>query len=72
MLTTIKGTFSNGVVVLKEQPPHTTKSEVLVTFTEEFINDKEQPKQRKAGFAKEYINYVDTNFDDPINDFFFV
>jgi hypothetical protein len=35
MLTTIKGTYSNGVVVLDEQPPNTKTSQVIVTFMEE-------------------------------------
>lgn len=35
MLTTIKGTYSNGVVVLDEQPPSTKTSQVIVTFMEE-------------------------------------
>lgn len=37
MQTTIQGTYSNGVIVLNEQPPTTNPVKILITFTEDAV-----------------------------------
>ena len=68
MLTTITGTFNNGIIVLNEQAPTTKASKVLITFTEEIAPADTIINTRKPGFAKEYITYVATDFDAPLDD----
>jgi hypothetical protein len=70
MLNTIQGTYSNGVVVLDEQPPVTDTYKVLVTFTERTTTDELPAQPRKAGFGKGTILYMAPDFDDPIDDHF--
>lgn len=66
MLTTIMGYYDNGHIVLVEQPPVHTKTEVIVTFlTEEKRPDK--PKERKLGLLKGKI-FVSDDFDEPLED----
>jgi len=68
MLTTIQGTYSNGVVVLNEQPPTTKPVKVLITFTEETIANAEQQQPKKAGFGKGTFLNVAADFDAPLED----
>ena len=70
MLTTIQGTYSNGVVVLNEQPPTTKPVKVLITFTEETATNTEPQQPKKAGFGKGTVLYIAPDFDDPIDDLF--
>lgn len=65
MLTTIKGTYENGRIVLDEIPPAKDKSKVVVTFLEE-----PQPahlNKRRLGSLKGKIGIPD-NFNDPLDD----
>ncbi|WP_299287220.1 hypothetical protein [uncultured Mucilaginibacter sp.] len=65
MLTTIKGIYDNGKIVLDEMPPTKNKSKVVVTFLEEV-----QPfpvAKRRLGSLKGKISIPD-NFNDPLDD----
>ena len=72
MYTTIRGIYDNGKIVLYEQPPIDSPTEVLVTFTKELTPSSEatSAKERKGGWAKDYILYVAPDFDAPIDDHF--
>ncbi|TAE40850.1 MAG: DUF2281 domain-containing protein [Runella slithyformis] len=63
MLTTIEGTYDNGVIFLNEKPLLQKKTKVLITFLDEstFL------KKRKAGGLAGQINITD-DFNDPIDD----
>ena len=63
MLTTIKGTYNNGQIVLDEAPPTETESKVMVTFLEEF----QTPQKRRLGSLKGKIGIPD-NFNEPLDD----
>ena len=66
MLTSVKGFYENGHVVLEELPKTNERMEVIITFTQEI---KEQPKQkRQAGFAKGIVKYMSPDFNEPLDD----
>ncbi|HEY5390535.1 MAG TPA: hypothetical protein VIJ57_00370, partial [Hanamia sp.] len=60
MLTTIKGTYNNGQIVLDEIPPTKNKSKVVVTFLEEIESSTLQ--KRPFGSLKGKIGIPD-NFN---------
>lgn len=65
MLTTIKGIYVNGQIVLDEMPPTKNSSKVVVTFLEEI-----QPpavRKRRLGSLKGKISIPD-NFNEPLDD----
>jgi hypothetical protein len=67
MLTTIKGTYSNGQITLLEPPPTEEAVEVLVTFTQnQSIADK--PKQPVFGYSKGLVRYMAPDFDAPLDE----
>lgn len=73
MYTTIRGLYDNGKIVLYEQPPIESPTEVLVTFTKEVAAITEKPEQtafRRSGFGKGTVLYMAPDFDDPIDDLF--
>ncbi len=45
MLSTIKGIYTNGTIILNEIPPFTESKQVIVTF----LDNEEKPKQRVFG-----------------------
>lgn len=65
MLTTIKGTYNNGRIVLDEKPPIKHKSKVMVTFLEEVPSLPR--KKRRLGSLKGKIAVPD-NFNEPLDD----
>lgn len=65
MLTTIKGIYDNGKIVLEEMPPTKNKSKVVVTFLEEM--QAPAIKKRQLGSLKGKIGIPD-NFNDPLDD----
>lgn len=67
MLTTIKGVYKNGQIILEEAPPTTKEVEVLVTFTEK-IGLGSEKKERKAGFGIGMVTYISPDFDQPLQD----
>lgn len=64
MLTTIKGFYSHGKIILAEQPPATAQAEVIITF----LNDS-NPRliPRKLGGFEGRINLPD-DFNEPLED----
>lgn len=65
MLTTIKGIYDNGQIVLDEIPPTKNKSKVVVTFLEEIQPSPSQ--KRRLGSLKGKIGIPD-NFNQPLDD----
>lgn len=68
MLTTIKGIYDNGKIILTEEPPVKTKADVIVTFlpTEE---SKATPGKQKIflGLLEGKIKLAD-DFNEPLDD----
>jgi len=67
MLTTIKGIYDNGQIVLDEMPPTKSKSKVVVTFLEEIESSSPFTKTRPFGSLKGKIGIPD-NFNEPLDD----
>jgi Protein of unknown function (DUF2281) len=66
MLTTIKGVYDDGKIVLTEEPPVTTKTDVMVTFlTEDKTPNSKQ--RRKPGGLKGKVTIPD-DFNEPLDD----
>jgi hypothetical protein len=65
MLTTIKGVYQNGQIVLDEKPLFNEDAEVLVTFTKIKNLDK---KNRVFGSGKDLVLYMADDFNDPLDD----
>ncbi len=65
MLTTIKGTYDNGQIILDEIPSAKNKSKVVVTFLEEIESPSLQ--KRPFGSLKGKIGIPD-NFNEPLDD----
>lgn len=65
MVTTVKGIYQNGRIVLDETPRVKDKSKVVVTFLEE--TQSVSPKKRRLGSLKGKIGIPD-NFNDPLDD----
>lgn len=65
MLTTIKGIYDKGQIVLDEIPPTKNKSKVVVTFLEEIQPSSLQ--KRRLGSLKGKIGIPD-NFNEPLDD----
>lgn len=65
MLTTIKGYYDHGQIILEEAPPVETKTEVMVTFLTEksLINT---PAKRKLG-GLEGKEPLPDDFNGPLN-----
>ena len=76
MLTTIKGIYSNGQIILKENPAINKVVDVLVTFIQEDtitssfnqVLDKSSASKRKFGFSKGIVSYISPDFDAPLDD----
>ena len=66
MLTTIKGYYEQGQVFLKEEPPVTTKTEVIVTFLAGAFN-AETNKKRVPGGLKGKVS-IPLDFNEPLED----
>jgi hypothetical protein len=65
MLTAIKGYYENGQIILREEPPVSEKTEVIITFlTEENVEKK---TRRQPGGLKGRVTLPD-DFDDPVDD----
>jgi hypothetical protein len=66
MLTTIKGYYDHGQIILHEPPPVKTKTEVMVTFLTEEKTEKEQPKRKLGGLEGKVT--IPSNFNEPLDD----
>jgi hypothetical protein len=66
MLTTIKGYYDHGQIILEETPPVKSKTEVMVTFlTNE--NNSAKPVRRKLGGLEGLVPLPD-DFNEPLDD----
>ncbi len=65
MLTTIKGVYDNGKILLDEMPPTQNRAKVVVTFLEEIESPPIQ--KRPFGSLKGKIGIPD-NFNEPLDD----
>jgi hypothetical protein len=65
MLTTIKGYYEEGRIVMNEEPPVHSKTEVMITFLTE--TDNQKPKKRVPGGLKGKISLPD-DFNEPLDD----
>jgi hypothetical protein len=66
MLTTIKGYYDHGQIVLEETPPVMTKTEVMVTFLTDEATVK-NPQKRKLGGLEGKVNLPE-DFNEPLDD----
>ncbi len=66
MLTTIKGVYDHGQIILTEDPQVKTKTDVIVTFltVEKTASEK---KRGAPGSLKGLVDIPD-NFNDPLED----
>jgi hypothetical protein len=67
MLTTVKGYYDQGQIILNEKPPIEKKTDVIVTF----LTDEKSvatSSKRILGALKGKITLPD-NFDDQLEDF---
>ena len=65
MLTTIKGIYENGRIVLDEIPQAKNKSKVVVTFLEE--TQPAHLNKRRLGSLKGKIS-IPEDFNEPLDD----
>lgn len=65
MLTTIKGHFENGQIIMEEKPPVSSKTDVIITFLTE--NNSAVKGKRMPGGLKGKISISD-DFNDPLDD----
>lgn len=66
MLTTIKGIYNNGQIILEELPSTKEPVEVFVTFTQKI---EPEPKMKmEFGFGKGMVKYMSTDFNEPLED----
>lgn len=66
MLTTVKGIYNNGQIILEETPPVKSGSKVVVTFLEE-TSSTPSPQKRRFGSLKGKIGIPD-DFNEPLDD----
>ena len=64
MLTSVKGTYENGVVFLLEKPVAIQKSSVIVTFLDVV---EPETKRRKPGGLKGKVHLPD-DFNEPLDE----
>lgn len=66
MLTTIKGYYDHGQIVLEETPLVSSKTEVMVTFLTEGKNDSKIAKRKLGGFEGKVP--LPDDFNEPLDD----
>lgn len=73
MLTAIKGYYDQGKIILKEEPPVTEKTDVIVTFLQETssqnptVADLAKKNEIVFGSLKGKVSLPD-DFDEPLDD----
>lgn len=67
MLATIKGTYENGRIILAEEPPVKTKTDVIVTFLAGEAAENNNSGTRKLGGLEGKIKTPD-DFDEPLDE----
>jgi Protein of unknown function (DUF2281) len=66
MLTTIKGVYENGKIVLTEEPPVKTKADVIVTFLNGVMAENNTSKRILGGLEGKIKTPDD--FDLPLDE----
>ncbi|SFQ43140.1 DUF2281 domain-containing protein [Parafilimonas terrae] len=67
MLSTIKGVYNKGQIILEEHPEINKPVEVLVTFTED-IHKNNEKKPLVFGALKGSVLYMAPDFNEPLED----
>ena len=70
MLTTIKGIYDHGKIILSEEPPVKEKAEVIVTFLDKEETAKPLKKNEIRFGSMEGKFTVAADFNEPLNDLF--
>ena len=63
MLTAVKGTYSNGRIILHEKPPIQEQTEVIVTFLE-----KEESRRPRQGGSMNGEVWMADDFNAPLDE----
>ncbi len=66
MLTTIKGTYDQGQIILTEKPPVNTKVDVIITFLTGDETKKPRLKRRVLGGLEGKLKLPD-DFNEPLD-----
>jgi hypothetical protein len=66
MLTTIKGYYDHGQIILEETPPVKTKTGVIVTFLTEEVAENQPPKRKLGGLEGKVT--IPDDFNEPLDD----
>jgi hypothetical protein len=66
MVTTIKGIYDHGRIILAEQPPLKTKAEVIVTFLSE--ETKALPTKKRLFGGLEGKLKLPDDFNEPLDE----
>ena len=67
MLTTIKGIYDHGKIILTEQPPVKTKVDVIITFLYEEKTKNLTSGKRLLGGLEGKVNLPD-DFNEPLDE----
>lgn len=67
MLQVIKGTYENGKIILGEDPPVKTTTQVLITFLTEENNNDSKNKRKAPGSLKGMVD-IPKDFNEPLED----
>lgn len=67
MLTTIKGIYDHGKIILTEQPPVKTKADVIITFLYEEETKILTPGKRLFGGLEGKLKLPD-DFNEPLDE----
>ena len=67
MLQVIKGTFENGKIILDEEPPVKTTTQVLITFLTEENNSLLNNKRKAPGSLRGLVD-IPEDFNSPLED----
>jgi hypothetical protein len=65
MLHAVKGYFDNGRVILTEEAPVHSKTEVIVTF---LTSDKDVKKEKRVPGSLKGLVTTPDDFNDPLDD----
>ena len=66
MFPTVKGYYENGKIILKEEPPVSEKTEVMVTFLTEKKENGETQKRIPGGLKGKVA--LPDDFNEPLED----
>lgn len=67
MLTSVKGTYDQGKITLAEEPPVTSKAEVIITFLTQETPKPVTPRKIILGLLEGKAKLPD-DFDEPMED----